>query len=429
MTAQHTAARLRADDVKAAVTGERFLDLVTELGGRFRRRRGARNVRMPCFLHGGSDPNLVVTPETGLWHCMSSCGGGDQIEMLERARGLDFSAALTWLAEWARVAPSRPVLAPPAPRRPAPVDTAPLMSELWQLVADAPLGPDALAWLESRALDPDAAYALGCRDWTARRGEIGRLLRSTPSPVLEAAGFGRAASWRPVQALLAGPRGSVSGPDGASPASAWAGLAIPSWPLDCDHPTRWRWRLYAAPAGEAKSRSPIGGDADLIGLGRPPRPDGCGIRLAGPDVDTLLIVEGEPDWISATECVDGRALVVAICGGAPEWRDTWPAFGDLADLGIRRVAVCVHRGRKLAACASCSRLIHADAERCRFCAVSNDAARADGVGHGEHFAADVAEHARAAGLSCRRRLPAEAYDLNDRHRDGTLRCWLSEVLA
>ena len=429
MTA-HAHPRLRVEDVKAAVMGDRFLDLVVELGGRFRRRQGARSVRMPCFLHAGVDPNLVVTPATGLWHCMSSCGGGDQLELVERARGIDFAAALAWLAEWARLGVSRPSLEiAPRPRKVTPVDTSPLMSELWALVERTSFGHDALAWLASRSVEPDAAYALGCRDWTTRRAEIGRLLKSTPDPVLEAAGFGRGATWRPVQALLAGPRGVVSGPEGTSPASAWSGLAVPAWPLDAAHPTRWRWRLYDAPTGEAKSRSPIGGDADLLGFVRPPAPRGCSIALPPTGVDTLLIVEGEPDWLSATEACDGRALVVAVCGGANEWRESWPAFGDIADLGIRRVAVCVHQGRKMAACRACGRSIHADCDRCRFCAASNDATRTDGVGHGETFAADIAEHARMAGLSCRRRLPAEAYDLNDRHRAGALRAWLAEVLA
>ncbi len=442
--------RIDARDLSHALRGERFVDLVVALGGKFRRRNGASTLRMPCFLHGGSDLNMAVTPSEGLWHCHSTCGGGDAIELVERARGIDFQEALAWLGEWFGGSVTRPMPAP-TPRKRA-VSTEPLMRDLWRIVEHEPLGARAQAWLAGRGIDPDAALVMGWRDWSGRRSEIGELLRAQRPEVVEAAGFGAQLGWAPIS--------KAHDPQ-------WDGLAVPAWGLGESHPTRWRWRLYDAPEGEPKSRSPIGGGADLLGLGRPclfvehdldgakvdtledvggygadPRANaGCtpitverstlsGANFALPcDTDTLILVEGEPDWLSCVEAVNGPAHVVAVCGGGTGWRDVWPAFGELVDMGISRVVVCVHHGKRMAPCAHCERQIEAAALRCRWCAAANDSARTDGRGHGEIFAADVAECARVVGISVRRRLPEEAFDLNDMHKLGELAGWLRETLG
>ena len=75
--------------------------------------------RGPCPIHGGGGPNFAINPETGLWHCHSQCAvGGDVFEFLARRDGLDFRAALLFLARWVGTAPPAPrPVAAPHPRR------------------------------------------------------------------------------------------------------------------------------------------------------------------------------------------------------------------------------------------------------------------------------------------------------------------------
>ena len=208
-----------------------------------------------------------------------------------------------------------------------------------------------------------------------------------------------------MQGLFAGPTGTVYGADGEKwQGHEWEGIAIPSWPLMSEHPTRWRWRLYdqiRGEEGQGRARGPIGGGADILGLGRA-GVEGALVRavaIGDPGVDTLVIVEGEPDWWSAVQAVDGRAAVIAVCASPHEWRKTWPSWAAMAKLGIRNVFVCVHHGKR----------------------------NAEGFGHGEILAAAIAAECVPYDLTVLRKLAAEGYDLNDRHRDGQLGAWLQDL--
>ena len=408
MTAAEPAGRgLDAEAVKAEVKGKRFVELVEKLGGKPRKVGERGEWRCACFLHGGKKPNLALTPSEGVWYCHSSCAsGGDAIELVQRAQGLDFKGALEWLADWAGFHGGGGAWKP-EPRawtpKPAPkpatttADAAgAFLAALWATVEEAPWSPAVGRWLaDVRGLEPDAAYGLGCRDWTTRRAELGELVRVTPTEALEAVGFARGGY------LHAAVRGCLDG---------LAAVAVPVWRLGCPFPERWRWRWVEAPARRAKSDNPFGGElpADLLGVGRPGRLEGAEVRLARlgsgePGAGLVVLVEGEPDWWSATEALDGRAVVLAVCGSPKRWRPEWPSLHDLAALGVRRVAVCVHHGAKAT----------------------------DGRGHGEHFAGAVAAGCAVAGLgvrACVRKLPAEGKDLNDMHRAGELAGWFSDVL-
>lgn len=396
---------LDAEAVKAAVLGDRFLALADELGARGRRKSGATEWRCACFLHGGNGPNLALNPSSGLWHCLSSCGGGDALELVQRARGLDFGAALEWLGAWAGVRPGGEWVRPeprgrvwaPKPQGPMADAAADFLRSLWATVADAPWSPEVGRWLaERRGIEPDAAYALGCRDWTTRRAELAKLFHGAAPGALEAAGFARGGGYM---------HPAVSGCLDGVPA-----VAVPVWRLGAAWPERWRWRWVNAPAGRPKSDSPFAGElpADLLGVGRPGRLEGAEVRLAnlgdGGDGGRLVVLaEGEPDLWAATEALDGRAVVLGVCGSPKRWRAEWPSLAELAALGVRRVAVCVHHG----------------------------APGADGRGHGEPFAESVAAECLAAGMgrgACVRKLPAEGRDLNDLHRAGELAGWFSDVL-
>lgn len=400
-------------ELKAAVTGARFLDLVAELGGK--PRKAGTHWRCACFMHGGTGQNLVISPTSGLWHCMSTCGGGDAIAMAMRARSLDFREALAWLAQWAGFHVDAPpqrmsasarrrteqseVAAPAAPQAPS-VDTRAFLAALSDRVAESSWSTPVARWLlEVRGIEPDAAHALGCRDWSTRRCEIAELFDATPTDVLEAVGFAREGRVHP--AVLGCIRGEPE----------WAAVAVPIWRLGRPYPERWRFRLIEPRAtrggGTIKSFGPYATDlpVDLLGAGRPGRLEAHEVQIARMSegvmgADLLMLVEGEPDWWSATEAVDGHALALGVCGSPTRWREAWPTLAQFTALGVRRVAVCVHHGAR----------------------------SKDGRGHGERFADVVAAACARAGVGFTRKLAAEGRDLNDIHRAGRLREWLADVL-
>lgn len=390
------------ESIKRTVLGSRFLDLFAALGFQRPKRRV-----VPCPLHNDRHgASLSLTPADGLWHCHAGCGGGDQIELVMRARSTDFKSALAWLNEWIggeRIEQQAPI----AERRHAEpvVDAGPFLRALWGIVGEGwesvSEEPDSecmwsapvAKWLaEDRGIEPDAAYVLGCRDWSTRRKEIASLVESTPSDVLESSGMARDGKlWAPLRGCL---RGDPSA----------AGVAVPAWRLGAAYPERWRWRLvspWRGAAGLLKSVACFGPGADFLGAGTPPRPAGAEVRVAALGSSPLLILtEGEPDWWSVVESVDGRASVVAVCGGSSRWRESWPSLSKLRTLGVRRIAVVVHAGKP----------------------------DANGVGHGDRFAHTVAIACAEAGLCCDAMNPSEGNDLNDRHRAGALRSWLEPIL-
>lgn len=409
---------LDAGAVKSAVLGPRFVDLVRALGGQ--PRGSGTSMRCPCFLHGGKGSNLVITPATGLWHCMSVCGGGDAITLVQRALGAEFDEALEWLASWARVrgeggwtcAPSgSPLGGPYVPHynRPAPVlgdvpmdEAGAFLASLWGILEDAPWSDRVADWLSVvRGVEPDAPFALGCRDWSTRRRDIAALLGATPTDELVAVGLAREGR------LHWAVRGCLQGDPNL------AAVAVPVWRWGRTFPERWRFRLVVPirtrDGKEVKVLGPYGTvlPVDLLGCGRPDRLDAPEVRLAHLGADTegsrlVLIVEGEPDFWSATEAVDGRAVVLGVCGSPKKWGDRWPLLADLTRLGVERVAVCVHKGAPNSSMGK--------------------------RGHGEDFASSVAGETAKAGLRFTRKLAAEGADLNDLHRAGRLRHWLADVL-
>lgn len=395
---------LEAADVKAAVLGHDLLDLAEDLGASGLTRSGGDHWRCVCFLHGGTDPNLVFSPSRGLWQCMSTCGGGDALTLVQRALGLDFRAALKWLADWAGVRPtdrdSLPVprgkaWTPPAPEPDVTAETS-FCAALWSAVADAPWSTPVTAWIaETRGIEPDAAYGLGCRDLAPVRDAVADIIHSTSQEVLEAVGMMREGR------LHAALNAALSG----VPV-----VAVPVWRLGKAYPERWRWRWVMPPAKRPKSDSPFASrvPADLLGMGRPGRLPGAEVRISTWKDDSsslLVLTEGEPDWWAATEALNGRAIVASVCGSPASWRESWPPMSELVSMGVRRVAVCVHHG--------------------------DPSKQANGLGHGERFACAVAAECLAAGLghgSCIRKLAAEGRDLNDLHRAGLLGQWFEDVV-
>ena len=83
-----------------------LIELVERAGGHPKRR--GRGGECACPLHGGDNPSAfsVYTDGEGRqrWHCFTGCQtGGDAVEFVQRWKGLDFTEALKWLADYARI--------------------------------------------------------------------------------------------------------------------------------------------------------------------------------------------------------------------------------------------------------------------------------------------------------------------------------------
>lgn len=377
------------------------VDIVKVIGDRIALRKRGASLKGLCPFHGERTPSLSVDPVKGLYHCFGCQAGGDAIDFVMRYDGLSFRKAVEALggdvATTLKRREQKPVSTAPV------VDVRPFLAEFWEIVKLAPWSNRAVEYLLSRGVEPDAAWVCGCRDWSSRTREIETLISDAESDVIEAVGFGRDGRlWAPLEHLADAP---------------WAGIAVPVWRIGEAFPWRWRCRFISRPYPDApKSLScySAGSATDFLGAGKPLRLDddvwgdeilnvsrahlGSGVEGA----KALLVVEGEPDWWSATEAADGRAVVVAVCGAPTSWRGAWPSLASFRAHGIERVIVCVHEG----------------------------ASTASGEpGHGVRFAEDLAVHAQAVGLTVRARLPAEGRDLNDLHRVRELRAWLDEVIA
>ena len=360
------APRYDRDDVLARVD---MVELASALGGKPKVKGG--KARMPCFLHHGDDKSsFKIDLSSGLWCCFTGCGvdGGTALDLVMRARSLDFPAALVWLGnhvgarpqgptehrryrsrQTRQKAPPRPSVSPHAPVTGVPPCEARLrvLGALWAILEDAPISAEAADYLEHRCPIPDdlhelrdggavdIAMALGCRDWSTRAAAIFELLESTTTEDLHASGLasedGRL--WAPLRAIQ-----GHAAPEWHGMARPWgshrmAGIGVPVWWPGTPAPMAWRWR-YLQPLERAGKRAlksqAMFSTADtppvVLGLHKPPR------MQAGPwlppltDAPALVIAEGEPDWWSLTQAAAElpaavRPAVVAVCTAG--WRLEW----------------------------------------------------------------------------------------------------------
>ncbi len=139
------------DDVKAR------LDIVETVGAYVADlKRAGRTYKACCPFHNERTPSFTVDPERGTWHCFGACStGGDVIEFVRRAEGLDFREALRVCAERAGIE-LRPPTAREREQREAHerlLQANEAAAVFFQSQLLGPAGADALAYLEKRGLD------------------------------------------------------------------------------------------------------------------------------------------------------------------------------------------------------------------------------------------------------------------------------------
>lgn len=94
-------------------------DLV-ELAGAYTelRRAGSERVVGRCPLHAERTPSFAITPSKQLFKCFGCDAGGDALSLVQHKEGLDFPAALEFLARRAGIELQREE-EDPAPKRAA----------------------------------------------------------------------------------------------------------------------------------------------------------------------------------------------------------------------------------------------------------------------------------------------------------------------
>lgn len=361
------------------------MNLVDAVRSTVKLRKAGPTFKGLCPFHDEKTPSFTVNPARERFHCFGCGADGDLIDFLMRTEKLSFKEAYLKAGWDGTTHPRADLEAGPV------VDPRPLLSALWELVERRPWSAQAAAYLLGREIEPDAAYIVGCRDWSSVIEQVRDLVDSFPAEIVDAAGLGQEGRlWAPLRHTI-------------------PGLAVPVWRMGEAFPWRWRWRVFAPRQDAPKSLSCYGHGAytDFLGAGMPrPLPDHGGVvaeqafDVRRPQGSTLVIVEGEPDWWSAIEALDGRAQVMAVCGAPPRWRESWPSVAPLKARGVQHIVACFHQGKP----------------------------QDDGLGHGERLAEDLADHCEAAGVTLRAALPPEGNDLNDMHRRGHLKAWLTGVL-
>ena len=131
-----------------------------------------------CPFHDDKgNPNMVVTPSKGLFHCLACGAAGNAIQFVQKFDGLSFRHAFDLLDEGGQAAFSppesgKPVRKATAPKLENPLDVAASDAELLGQVIDYYAGrlsrnAKALEYLEKRGLNhPEALhhFRIGCAD-------------------------------------------------------------------------------------------------------------------------------------------------------------------------------------------------------------------------------------------------------------------------
>lgn len=299
--------------------------------------------RSSCPLHGGSNKTALKSSRTG-YNCYGCGARGDVFDLLGEIYGTNnFAEQLKYGAELAGIAPienetfeqrsqrerNRRIRARKREEKQAQRQrkieqarqTRPgIMSQIWDIIKDAPLTAAATAWFISRGIDPVVAHKIGARDWSARKDELSCLFNEIKDQ-LATAGLrnDEGKLWWPV--------------------CEWSvpGVAIPCWHVGEDAPHEWRWRVFeptnTKTYQQAKGTSNQASKGQILG------------KHQAQDCTHLVVVEGEPDYLSATQLlshIEGVG-VVGLCSVANvDWLLVLEGLDNL-----EQITIATHHDRRI----------------------------------------------------------------------------------
>jgi DNA primase len=129
------------------------LDIVEVVGGYVELRQAGKNFTAPCPFHAERTPSFFVFSDSQTWRCFGACAaGGDVLNFVQKAEGLDFSGTLRFVAKQLGIELSKPQGSS------QPNHTLPLFSandaamKFYINQLHAPQGHNALVYLHGRGL-------------------------------------------------------------------------------------------------------------------------------------------------------------------------------------------------------------------------------------------------------------------------------------
>ncbi len=361
------AARIDRDAVRAAAD---VRHVARVLGVRIAQATGERwSIHCP---NAGAHRNADANPSASLWSfgwkCHACGEGGDVFGLVALVEGLDvkrdFRAVLARTAELVGAAGDPGHVAAPTAASRAP-DKPPeaydpgearrrVMAALWGVLDGAPFGDAARAWCDARGLDVVTVHDAGVRDPGPVLGEIVDVLRGFTADELEASGLAKHGKWWLPLARLR---------DGVDD---FAGVLVPVFVAGEAAPMAWRWRYVEKPPGQKKvfaTWAGVGNPPAVLGLRFPARSyhPGFGTRPVvledGVTVDpvtfgqtlrapasagVVVVVDGEPDWLSVLDAAQRLNLHDVACVGLVATSSIRiEQWGGLLT-GAERVVVMVH---------------------------------------------------------------------------------------
>ncbi len=332
-----------AQAVKDAVAGAGGLSALAERLD-IKVQKNGKMAHCPDPSHGRGDKNASLSFFDGneAWKCHACGSGGDAFNLWTLVHGGGFKEALAGLADMYGVdigrkkrhltvyrnpkhkqgktaeKPSLDLTPQPLPS----IQARRFLDEIWGVVKDIPNTRNFTDWMSGRRIKPEVARELGWRDWQPAIREIGEVWRRHSSQAREDAGLERDGKpWYPLTATREGKPGAF----------------IPAFHPNAHGPIGFRWRSFD-PAAKPKTFSPFG-STPVFGLSLPPAPSAGLAWLSGAHKhQTVIIVEGEPDWLTAAQTWQSLAGILCLTNVSGGWPAQLTTFLDAAE----RVVCMVH---------------------------------------------------------------------------------------
>lgn len=137
-------------------------DIVGIVGEHVELKRAGADWRGPCPFHGGTHRNFAVIPKKGMFYCFVCHEAGDVFTFMMKRLGMDYPTAVREIARRVGITiPDRQAQQGPDPREPLFSAVAAAHEWFVRQLREGEAGAGARRYLETRALDLEAAGVLG----------------------------------------------------------------------------------------------------------------------------------------------------------------------------------------------------------------------------------------------------------------------------